>query len=462
MDLGQYKNLLKEGRILYSDYQIPGYVSVLPYGAAMKGLFFGIIEKEMKNIGYEKYEFPMIIPESFLAKQKKMEDFSKGVLWISEAGKIKLKERWYLRPSGEGAIYPVVKNWIRSYKDLPLKILCLDNFFRRPLPNKYPFIAGSGKIMLEGHSFFINEFELINEIKLVSKTIKKIFKSLCIDTLLVELPKEGNKDISEKTWGLMTVLPSGKGLMLFTAYNQGERYSRLLGIHYKNDKNDSVFVKQTCYGLTERPIGAQFLQFADERGIVIPPKICPIHVAIICFKKGKEIEKNCLELEKEIEKIGLKSKLFFSSGKERLFEITEKQGIPLRICYGPKEIKEGGFEIYNRVINKKINSDINKLSQDIQNEICLIEKFLFKKSGDIIKEYISESNLKKNILSNLKNQRISKISYCGSKECREALISDNKGELLGIAVDSDLKRIKGDKCMICKKEGFISYYGLRM
>lgn len=462
MDLRQYKNLLKEGGILDSDYQIPGYISVLHYGTIMKSLFFRMVEKEMKNIGYEKYEFPIIIPESFLVKQKKMEDFSKGVLWISEAGKIKLKERWYLRPSGEGAIYPVVKKWIKSYKDLPLKILCLDNFFRRPLPNKYPFIAGSGKIMLEGHSFFINELEVINEIKLVAKTIKNIFKSLCINTLLVELPKEGNKDISEKTWGLMTVLPSGRGLMLFTIYNQGEKYSRLLEISYKNDKNDLIFVKQTCYGLTERPIGASFLQFADERGLVVPPKICPIHIAIICFKKSKEIEKNCLELKERIERIGLKSKIFFSSGKERLFEITEKQGIPLRICYGPKEIKERGFEIYNRVINKKINSDINKVSQDIQNEICLIEKFLFKKSGEIIKERVSESSLKKNILSNLKNQEVSKISYCGSKECREALVSDNKGELLGIAVDSDLKRIKGDKCMICKKEGFVSYYGLRM
>lgn len=463
MDLVDYKRLLKDANLVETEGTIPGQVVLKPYALQIRNKLFEIALKNLLERGYELYEFPVLVPESFILKQKTFENFMSKVLWISESNK-KLGERLFLKPSGEGVIYPVVKHWIRSYSDIPLRIISSSLFFRKG-NRAVPLISGSGKPMFEGHAFFDNHMEAIDEITAVISIFKTLWEKIGIATLLIEFPVEGNKKVSDRTFGLMAFSGFERAVVLCAIYDQGQRYSKLLNISYVDSQNKKNLVYQTSYGFTDRPIGIMISQFSDERGIVIHPKLAPIIVAIICFvsKDSEKSTKNkALEIKQKLESHTITCKIFYSSGREPLYEMTEKMGIPLRILYGKREENTQKTEIFNRVTNKKQTIDVSDIVNIVENEISAIEETLLLKSKKLLEDSITVTNSIEGIQSNVKKRRITEFSWCGSPTCQKKLGKRSNGEILGTAVLPDGKKIEKGKCIICKKDAYKAYYGVRL
>ncbi len=461
MELKEYYKLLKEAEIMWVNCPKEGQNVLLPRGVEIRDNYYRLMYENIKKLSYLLYEFPILLDESFLKKQKKFEDFNKGVIWISKFGNKEIKDKIYLRPSGEGVIYPSIKKQLRSKNQLPIKIFTKDLFFRNSLRKKRnPFISGSGKPMFEGHGFFSNEGNCFKEIKQIMKSIEKSFNQIHIYPIWVEFPLEGNKKISEKTYGLMTFLPNGKSIMLATFYYLGEKYSKELDISYDN-LGKKAYAEQISFGFTDRPIGLLIKYFADDKGLILPKLLCSKEVSFVIFNKGNiKVLKKLKSLEQEFIRNNVQYEINISEGREKIFEKIQSKGSHIILSLGEKEIIDNKIKLENRILNKKYNIKFNNLISVIKKEEKKINVYLNKKSKSYYSYKITKNQ--KQLEENLKNGVISKISLCNSKICSNNLKKMQKGEILGFEVNNNLEKVKQDKCIFCGNNGELAYYGLRV
>ncbi|MCX6803698.1 MAG: hypothetical protein NTY48_03955 [Candidatus Diapherotrites archaeon] len=280
MNFSEYTVIIRKSKLADFSYPLHGYYVLNPTRVFLRNNLFNFIEKRLAEIGYAEYDFPVIIPKDFLDSQKELEDFSKGTIWAIFPDNTGFQKEVYLRPSGEGAIYPIVKNWIRNHANLPVKIICKNLFFRPPRKKTAPFFIGPGKPMFEGHSFFESADNVEAELMKLSKIFENSWNKLGFSTILLEIPKEGNKKISEKSIGFMTQTGFGKPSMLCMLYNQGELYSKVLKIEYDTKKGLKKNANQLCFGFTDRPIGTMISIFSSGSNIRLSPEIVETQIAI--------------------------------------------------------------------------------------------------------------------------------------------------------------------------------------
>ncbi len=458
MKLKEYRQLLEKAEIMWINCPKEGQNVLLPNGIEIRNNYFELMFNNLKKIGYSLYEFPIILDKSFLMKQAKFEDFSKGIIWISGFGK-RINEV-YLRPSGEGIIYPSVKKHLRSKHQLPIRIFSRDLFFRNSLRKKRdPFISGSGKPMFEGHGFFSSDSECLSEIKLVMNSMENAFSKINIYPIRVELPLEGNKKISVKTYGLITFLPNKKAITLSTFYFLGDKYSREFNISYAG--GGKHYVKQMSFGFTDRPIGLLIKYFSDKNGIVIPRLLSVREVSIIVFNHTDSRVRKALNfLEKEFRKNNVKFEINYSQDRNKLFEKIQAKGVPFIISVGKKEINNKKIKLENLILRRTHQVEIKDLIEVFKEEQIKIDRFLIKKSKDY--KIYNSARESESLRLNLTEGFISKIFLCGSISCANKIKTLQKGEILGFVVNDNLERITGGKCVFCDNLGDLTYYGLRV
>jgi prolyl-tRNA synthetase len=458
MNVSEYKKILQTTNLFFIDFESKNKFAYLPLSIEIRTNLFNLFNNSLQKQNYEIYSFPIFAKKSFLDSQKKIEDFSKGILWINK------NQGTYLRPSGESTIYPLVKKMINTHKNLPLKIITNDYYFRKNRKQTIPLISGSAKIMFEGHCFFSTKKEVNDEMLLLIKKFNELLVNLGIYSVIVEIPSFGNKKISKKSIGFLSISGFEKPMMLLMIYDQDEIYSELLGIKYinKNDKKENV--NQLCFGFTDRIIGFLISLFSSESKLVMPMELIPFSVGIICFLKKENLEliEISNNLKKDLDKIGIKCKIEFSTGREKIYQQFEKSGILINIACGEKEIKENKFILKNSFFNSKEIVEKNKINPIIINQINKIKKEMYCRSKRIVNNKINGATSLLEIKKNMKIGNLSEIGWCGEENCLKIILKNLEGELLGILLNNKLKRKKGQKCIVCKREGYKSIYGKRM
>ncbi len=466
MDFKEYNTIIKKSKLADFSYPLHGYYILTPTGVSLRNNLFNFIEKKINEIGYNEYDFPVIIHKEFLEHQKALEDFSKGTIWIIFPDDFEFKKK-YLRPSGEGAIYPVVKNWIRNHNDLPIKILCKNLFFRPVRKQTAPFFIGPAKPMFEGHSFFESVQDINTELIKLTKIFKKSWDTLGLNTILIEIPKKGNKKISERSIGFMTQTGFGKPAMICMLYNQGELYSKVLKIEYNAKNGSKKNVNQLCFGFTDRPIGAMISTFSNRNNLCLSPEIVETQVAIICFIKKKSVHKHeilniCKSIKSKLIDSGFRAQVIIPSDGEKIFEKIENLGIPLRISFGEKELSSKNIKVFDTYFKNEKECGKDHVDIIVQTMLKTISKKLSIKSTTLLKKSINKASSIQELQNNSTKKLISEFSWCLSKKCQTKIEKTSNGEILGTKLNLKLKMIKNGKCIICGKNGFKSLFGLRI
>ena len=364
---------------------------------------------KIKKSGVKNTLFPIFIPQKFLLKEKDhVEGFAPEVLWVSEGGGKKLKEKLAIRPTSETIMYDSYSKWIKSYKDLPLRLNQWNTIYRWE-KNTTPLIRGMEILWQEGHSVFETKeeaqkevFEILNYYKMVSENLLAV-PATC-----------GIKSINEKFAGsdfsstIETFMPDKKVLQSGTSHHLGQNFAKAFNIQFEKE-NKKNYPYQNSWGISMRLMGAMIMSHSDNNGFVCPPKVCVNKIVIVpLLFKGKEevVLKKAKELEKELEKFNpiLDDDLKESAGFK--FSKWEMRGVPIRIEIGPKDIENDEITIFRRDILEKKQIKISDLNEDFIN--CILD------------------NIQNNLFERAKNFSEKETKYCENLKDFENALKENK------------------------------------
>lgn len=429
---------------------VSGCMVIRPYAYSIWEAVQDFMDKEIKKMGVQNAYFPLFIPEGLLKKeQEHVEGFTPEVAWVTHHGTSKFEERLAIRPTSETIMYESYRKWIRSYKDLPLRLNQWCNVVRWEFKHPVPFLRTREFLWQEGHTAFATKEEAEKEVLDILGLYARVFEELYAIPVL-----RGRKTDLEKFAGAVytdsveTFLPNGKAIQGGTSHFLGQNFSKPFDISFLDKKGKKQFVYQNSWGLTTRTIGIMIGVHGDQKGLVLPPRIAPIHAIIvpIIFSNKPSANKKILELAKKIKKelktvrVELDERPDYSPGFK--FNYWELRGVPLRIEIGPKDLEKKQVVIVRRDTGIKEAVKIDDLIVKTIKILGDIQDNLYNKA----KKFLDKSILKVKSMSEFRkainSRKIAFGPWCNCTECEENIKDKTGAKSLNIPFKQPI--IKGD------------------
>lgn len=445
-----YTDIIKKADLV--DYSsVRGCMIVRPYGYAIWEYIQKNLDSMFKETDHENVYMPMFIPESLLQKEKDhIEGFAPEVAWVTHGGSEKLAERLCVRPTSETLFCDHYANIIRSYRDLPKLYNQWCSVVRWEKTTR-PFLRTVEFLWQEGHTAHATDEEAQEE------TIRmlNIYGELCEKILAIPVIK-GQKTEKEKfagaksTYTIESLMHDGKALQSGTSHNFGDGFAKAFGIQYLDKNNQLQHVHQTSWGVTTRLIGAIIMVHGDDSGLVLPPEVAPIQLAIIPVQQHKEgVLEKATELKERLKKVA-RVKLDDSDKMPGWkFSEYEMKGVPLRLEIGPKDIEKNQCVLVRRDTREKIFVSLDELEVKVAGLLNQLQSDLLEKARTMRdKKTYTAKNLEEFSDIIEKTPGFIKAMWCEDRSC-EDLIKEKTGATAR-CIPFEQETIS-DTCVCCGK-----------
>ncbi|MGO4290838.1 proline--tRNA ligase [Chitinophaga sp. RAB17] len=395
-----YNDLVLKGGL--ADYSaVKGCMVIKPYGFALWEAMRDVLDRKFKETGHQNAYFPLFIPKSFLSKEAAhIEGFAKecavvthyrlkndpdggGVIVDPEA---KLAEELIVRPTSETIIWNTYKDWIQSYRDLPLLINQWANVVRWEMRTRL-FLRTTEFLWQEGHTAHATAAEAIAE----TEQMLNIYADFAENFMAVPVVR-GIKSASERfagaveTYCVEAMMQDGKALQAGTSHFLGQNFAKAFDVQFSNKENKLDYVWATSWGVSTRLIGALIMVHSDDEGLVMPPKIAPIQVVIVPIYKGPDqkagLDEKVNVIVKELRSAGISVKYDDSDNNRPGWKFAEYEmkGVPVRIAIGARDLENNVAEVTRRDTKEKMSLSLDGLPTRIQELLEEIQLNLFNKA----------------------------------------------------------------------------------
>jgi prolyl-tRNA synthetase len=439
-----------------ADYtEVSGCIVFKPTSYAIWEKITELVNERIKKQGVKNVYFPLFIPEKLLAKEEThVEGFTPEVAWVTHTGKTKLNEKLAIRPTSEAIMYDSYSKWIRSWRDLPLKLNQWCNVVRWEFKHPVPLLRTREFLFNEGHTAFATEKEAKDE----QKWVIEMYREVCEDYLAM-YSMIGKKTDKEKFAGaefsvsIEHFMPNGKAIQGPIFHHDGQNFSKAYDISFVNKKEKKDYAWQNTWAISTRTLGILTYIHGDDKGLVLPPKIAPIPVVLVpILFKGKEqpVLKKCKELMKKLKKFNTHfDDSDYTAGWK--FNQWEMKGIPIRIEVGPKDVEKKQVTLVRRDNGKKIQVKESEITKTIESTLEEIQKNLYNKSKKLTLDNTIEVKNKTELKKAIKNKKLAKAFWCENPKCEEMLKHETGGaKILNMPLDQPKKL---GKCVYCDKPG---------
>ena len=408
-----YNDLVKRAD-LAENSAVRGCMVIKPYGYSIWEKMQQSLDKMFKDTGHTNAYFPLFVPKSFLEKEEghaegfakecavvthyrlKTDPNKKGALIVDPDSK--LEEELIVRPTSEAVIWNTYKNWIQSYRDLPLLINQWANVVRWEMRTRL-FLRTTEFLWQEGHTAHATEKEAIEE----SVKMMNVYADFVENFMAIPVVK-GVKTESERfagaieTYCIEALMQDGKALQAGTSHFLGQNFAKAFDVKFANAEGKQEHVWGTSWGVSTRLMGALVMTHSDDNGLVLPPNLAPIQVVIVpIYKSDEQLEAISVEVEKLVLalrrlKISVKYDNRTTHKPGFKFNEYELKGVPVRIAIGPNDLENGTYEIARRdTLTKEIVSK-EGIENYIQNLLETIQNDLFSKALNYRNSHITEVN----------------------------------------------------------------------
>ena len=447
-----FHDILENADIIDSRYPIKGMSVWRPYGFQIRKHTMSIIKKLLDK-DHDEVLFPLLVPESELAKEgEHVKGFEEEVFWVTKGGKNDLNEHLALRPTSETSIYPMYSLWIRTHIDLPIKMYQIVNTFRYETKHTRPLIrVREITTFKEAHTAHATKEESDEQIHDFINMYIQFFDDLGIPYLISKRPEWDKFPGADYTMAFDVIMPNGKTLQIGTIHNLGQTFAKTFDITFEDKDGEHKYVYQTCAGVSDRIIASLIGIHGDEKGLRLPPKVSPNQVTIIpiLFKKGKEeVLKKCSEVKEILESEGLRVNIDerdIRPGKK--FNDWELKGTPVKLEIGPRDIENNITIAMTRDMEEKTEIKMDESLAD--NIIDLLEKSSENLSGqawDFQKEHVKFTDDLKDIPQLIEDGYVVKFNWCGDEDIGKEIEEKTGYDILGIQEEiSEGKCIASDK-----------------
>ncbi len=460
-----YSEILSRAEILDLRYNVKGFVVIRPWGAMIMERMYKLYEEALQSTGHKPCIFPAVIPEENFKKEAgHIKGFKPEVFWLKETGDEKLA----LRPTSETAFYQMYNLWIRSWRDLPLKLYQKANVFRYETKATRPLIRGREFWWIEAHNAFATKEEAEKQVQEdIIMTEKVMHQSFGVPFLPMKRPHWDRFPGADYTIGSDTIMPDGKIIQQPSTHLLGQHFSKAFDIKFKDKNEKENYVWQTCYGPAISRILASVIAFhGDDNGLIIPYAISPIQLIIIpIFKKNNrtKILNQAEKLKKEFLNSGIAADIDTENKRpgEKFF-FWEMKGVPFRIELGEQELSKKEACIFIRDTREKVKCRFPQLHKKIKQLGNEFDIRLIKKADAYFKKSIKDCKNKNEIKKALSDKKIARFHFCSVEEsgskCAEFIEKELQARVMGIRADK--KEKPTGKCVICgKKANEIAYAG---
>ena len=440
-----------------ADYApVKGLIVLRPDGYSIWESIKESLDSKLKETGHRNGFLPVLIPESLLAKEKEhFEGLNPEVFWVTHSGNSELGDRLALRPTSETLAYSLFSKWIRSWRDLPLKMNFWNTALRAEIKGTKPFLRTSEFLWQEGHTVHATKDEAEKEVADILELYKKTIEEELAVPVITGKKSENDKFVGAVyTDTLESLMPDGKALQMGTSHFLGQNFSKPFDVKYLDETNTETFAWQTSWGVSWRLIGGMIMTHGDDKGLILPPKIAPIQVVIIPIytndDKDSVIQK-AHQIKDDLSKIDLRVHL---DDREQLtpgfkFNDWEMKGIPIRIEIGPKDIAKKQVVLVRRHNRTKTSLNMDSLTDEISSELKNIQKEMFDAAKKILDERVVRVSEYQQFKKELENGKMIDCSWCGNQTCEDKIKEETGADLRVIPSDNT----KAETCIYCKNSG---------
>lgn len=416
-----YSEIVQKAEL--ADYSpVRGFMIIRPRAYALWENIQDYFNKVLKGKNTLNAYFPLLIPDYFFKKEAEhAEGFAPELAYIEQKDE---GHRLAIRPTSETIMYDSYSKWIRSHRDLPLKLNQWCNVLRWEVKQTKPFVRTREFLWQEGHCAFATKEEAENNMVEMMGSYQQLVEDLLAIPVIV-----GRKSKMEKFAGAMTtltmeaIMPDGKALQMGTSHNLGQNFAKSFNVMFKDKNEQDQLVWQTSWGFSTRLIGALAMVHGDDKGLVIPPKIAnnKIVVVPILFEDSKaKVLDHCRNIVNHLKDYGA-----FVDDSDKSpgwkFSEWEMKGVPLRIEVGPKDLEKKNVVFVRRDNNKKeIVADKDILSH-VQKTLDEIQKDLYLNARKMLESKIDSARDLKQLIKKLEEGKIVKVFMIDDKKIEQKL-----------------------------------------
>ena len=457
-DYSKWYNELVVKADLAEQSAVRGCMVIKPYGYAIWETIQAELDRRFKENGVKNAYFPLLIPKSFLSREAEhVEGFAKECAVVTHHRlmndpegkgvvvdpKARLEEELIIRPTSETIIWSTYKNWISSYRDLP--ILCNQwcNVMRWEMRTRL-FLRTAEFLWQEGHTAHATEEEAEN----YAATMLDVYADFAEKVMAIPVVK-GVKSPNERfagalnTYSIEAMMQDGKALQAGTSHFLGQNFAKSFDVTFLNKENKFEYVWATSWGVSTRLMGALIMTHSDDNGLVLPPNLAPTQVVIVpIFKKQEQLDELMAKLNPladELKKLGIRVQVDTSDKATPGFKFAEYElkGVPLRIAMGGRDLENGTVELARRDTLTKETVAFDGIVETIQNLLKEIQDNIYQKALNFRLENTREVDTWEDFKEEIKKPGFLLCHWDGTPETEEKIKAETKATIRCIPLEGD-------------------------
>ena len=427
-----------------ADYSpVRGCMIIRPYGYAIWEKMQAALDAMFKATGHVNAYFPLFIPESFMKREAEhVKGFAPQCAVVTHGGGVQLEEPLYVRPTSETVIWSMYGRWIHSYRDLPLLINQWCNIVRWEMRPRL-FLRTIEFLWQEGHTAHATEPEAIEE----TLRMLEVYRTFAEGFMAIPVIK-GIKTESEKfagavrTYCIEAMMQDGKALQAGTSHYLGQNFAKAFNVQYQTQEGKLEHVYATSWGVSTRLIGALVMAHSDDDGLVLPPKLAPIHVVIVPIYKTDTERSAVLERAGKVQAelaeawtVRVDSRENYTAGWK--FNEWELKGVPVRIEIGPRDVAQGQAVVVRRDTREKRATPFAQLKEFVTTQLVEMQTSLFDRAVKMREKRTRrvENYADFKALIEQDTGGFALAGWCGSAECEAAIQEETKATIRCIPLD---------------------------
>jgi len=412
----------------------------------------------------------MLIPESYLEREKDVvEGFDPEVAWVTHGGYEELEERLAVRPTSESIIAPYLSRWIRSYRDLPMRVNQWCSVIRWEATETKPFFRTKEFLWQEGHTAHASEEDAWSETTTRLDQYEAVYEDvLAIPVLRGKKPDHDKFPGADTTTTVEALMPDGKSVQGATSHYLGQSFAEAFDITFTDEDEDERVAHTTSWGISWRALGALIMTHSDDQGLVLPPTIAPEQVVIVPIWQDEtkdEVLEYAEGIADDLQAAGVRVELDDRDERNPGFKFNEWElkGVPLRIEVGPNEVEEASATLVHRPDGESVNEDRTGIVDTVADHFETVYAKLYAAAEENLDGNVREASDRAEILGTIgQHGGYVKAPWCGDEDCEAEIKEQIAAEIVLVPFEGsegDTDPIHdGETCALCDDEAVETAY----
>ncbi|MFP4624994.1 MAG: proline--tRNA ligase [Natronomonas sp.] len=440
-----------------------GFIVTRPRGFALWERLQSHLDGWFKETGVQNAYFPMFIPESYLEREKDIvEGFDPEVAWVTHGGHDELEERLAVRPTSESIITPYLAKWIRSYRDLPMRVNQWCSVVRWEATETKPFFRTKEFLWQEGHTAHADREDAWDETMLRLDQYDRLYEEvLAIPGRVGRKPDHDKFPGADTTTTIEALMPDGKSVQACTSHYLGTSFAEAFDIRYTDEDEDEQLAHTTSWGLSWRALGALIMTHSDDQGLVLPPALAPEQVVVVPIWQS-DTKSTVLEYAEGLVEDLESFRVEFDDRDERnpgfKFNEWELKGVPLRIEIGPNEAEDGEATLVHRPDGETETVDGADIADAVDDALETIYAKLYATAEENLETNTRVAHGRSEILGTIgQHGGYVKTGWCGDEACETEIKDEIAADIVLLPLDPTDEPIH-DTCGVCGDEATETAY----